>query len=77
MKSLGLGEYCYGKVTVVDSSKFSSNSAAFYVKNTDEIYLSPDLQGQRTCGALCHELSSQESTRSSTRYEVQGVVPGP
>lgn len=75
MKSIGLGDYCYGKVTIVDSSKFSSKSAAFYVQNTDEIYLSPNLHGEDV-RALCHELAHRAhtklnlSTKSRELYDV-------
>jgi hypothetical protein len=74
MDGIGLGSYCYGNVTLVNSSKIQSHSAAFYVKNTDEIYLSPNLRGQDV-RAVCHEIGHRVhtklhlSSRSKTLYE--------
>jgi hypothetical protein len=57
MTRIGLGKYCYGKVVVVPTSKLTSRSSAFYVKNTDEIFLSPDVRGGEDIMALCHEVA--------------------
>lgn len=62
MTAIGLGAYCYGPVTLVESSNVIRHSAAFYVKNTDEIFLSPDLEGQDV-RALCHEIAHRVHTK--------------
>lgn len=68
MSRIGLGEFCYGKVTVVESAKFHAGSAAFYVANTDEIYLSPDIGGQDV-RATCHEIAHRVYFKLNLRHQ--------
>jgi hypothetical protein len=75
MTSLGLGSYCYGKVTILDSAKFASRSSAFYVANTDEMYVSPEMKGQEV-RAFCHEVTHRVfhklnlSSRAASLYDI-------
>lgn len=75
MTAVGLGPYCYGKVTILNSAKFSSGSAAFYVANTDETYVSPEMSGQDV-RAVCHEITHRVyhklnlSSKATTLYKV-------
>jgi hypothetical protein len=56
MTHLGLGEYCYGPVILTDSGSFEANASAFYVRATDEIFMSPNL-GAHDVRAFCHEVA--------------------
>lgn len=71
LTSIGLGSYCTGKVTLVDTSKLHGGSAAFYVKNTDEIYLSPEVSGNQDVRALCHEIAHRIHTQLHLRNKSQ------
>ena len=71
MKQIGLGEYCYGKVTIVKSSNFERGSAAFYNSNTDEVYVTPDLGGGYDLIALCHELGHRVYFKLSLRHQAE------
>jgi hypothetical protein len=74
MTTLGLGTYCYGKVTIVESFRLASRSAAFYSPNTDEMYVSPEMSGQEV-RAVCHEIMHRVShklnlsQRAKTLYD--------
>lgn len=65
MTALGLGSYCYGKVTIVNSSKLHAKSSAFYVHNTDEVYVG-DMKGQDV-RAVCHEIGHRIHTKLNLR----------
>lgn len=71
MHNIGLGEYCYGPVTLVNSSKLHDQSAAFYVKNTDEIYLSPDVRAGEDVRALCHEVAHRVHTKRHLKAKAE------
>lgn len=71
LTSIGLGAFCYGKVTLVDTSKLHGGSAAFYLKNTDEVYLSPEVSGDQDVRALCHEIAHRVHTEKSLKHSSQ------
>lgn len=71
MTTLGLGAHCHGKVTIVNSSKLHGHSSAFYVKNTDEIYVG-DMKGQDV-RAVCHEIGHRIHTKLNLRSKTQSL----
>ncbi len=70
MGRIGLDEFCYGKVTIVQSSSFAAKSAAFYVTNTDEIFISPDI-GSQDVRAMCHEVAHRVYFKLNLRSQAQ------
>lgn len=71
LTSVGLGAYCTGKVTLVPASKLQRGAAAFYVKATDEIYLSPEVRGNQDVRVLCHEIAHRVYTDKSLKHSGQ------
>jgi hypothetical protein len=71
MTTLGLGAYCYGKVTIVNSTKLHGHSSAFYVKNTDELYVG-DMKGQDV-RAVCHEIGHRIHTKLNLRSKTKSL----
>jgi len=70
LAKIGLKEFCYGKVTIVDSSKLVHGTAAFYSRNTDEVFLSPDLKGSDV-RVLCHEIAHRVHTKLRLKSRTQ------
>jgi len=70
MASIGLGEYCAGNITIVNSSKLISRSAAFYQANTDDIFISPDIQGADDVRALCHEIGHRVHFKLHLKHQL-------
>lgn len=88
MRSIGLGEVCYGEILVSNRLTSNKSVAAFYVPSKDEMFIRADAEASRdTVRVICHELAHRfefkfmrERSKVEELYNTlkgQGKVPKP
>ena len=70
MSRIGLGAYCYGKVTIVNPQALKSGTAAFYAQATDELYVGIHA-GHENVRVVCHELAHRVLVKLNLKSRAQ------
>lgn len=77
LKQKGLGKLCYGDVQVTNSIQKSTRLIAFYLVNTDELFLRGNLKGKTgpAVRSVCHELGHRlyKKHMQSNRAEIAQI----